>query len=113
MDAIKYLKENHGLTGRVVSMPCFEVFDAQSKEYRLKVLPDGIPSMSVDVMSTLGWERYSHEQFGLNRFGASGPYKDVYKVRTSAQTIALITMLTQNRNSNSHLKVSLSAPWPR
>jgi len=30
-------------------------------------------------MSTMGWERYSHEQFGLNRFGASGPYKDVYK----------------------------------
>lgn len=25
-----------------------------------------------------GWEKYSHEQFGLNRFGASGPYKDVY-----------------------------------
>jgi len=30
-------------------------------------------------MSTLGWEKYAHEQFGLNRFGASGPYKDVYK----------------------------------
>ena len=81
IDAIKYLKENHNLTARVVSLPCFEVFDAQSKEYRLKVIPDGIPSMSVEVMSTLGWERYSHEQFGLNRFGASGAYKDVYKVR--------------------------------
>jgi transketolase len=28
----------------------------------------------------MGWERYSHEQFGLNRFGASGPYKEVYAV---------------------------------
>jgi transketolase len=64
----------------VVSIPCFEVFDVQDKEYRLQVIPDGIPSLSVEVMSTLGWERYSHEQFGLNRFGASGPYKDVYKV---------------------------------
>ncbi len=81
VDAVKYLKEKHNLTARLVSMPCFEVFDAQTKEYRLKVLPDGIPSMSVEVMSTLGWERYSHEQFGLNRFGASGAYKDVYKVR--------------------------------
>jgi len=79
LDAAKYLKEKHSLTARVVSLPCFEVFDAQTKEYRLKVLPDGIPSMSVEVMSTLGWERYSHEQFGLNRFGASGAYKDVYK----------------------------------
>ena len=41
---------------------------------------DGIPTMSVEVMSTLGWEKYSHEQFGLNRFGASGPYKKVYEV---------------------------------
>jgi len=79
VEAVKTLQEQHSIKARVVSMPCFEIFDAQSKEYRLKTLPDGIPSMSVEVMSTLGWEKYSHEQFGLNRFGASGPYKDVYK----------------------------------
>ncbi|KFY21864.1 hypothetical protein V493_07044 [Pseudogymnoascus sp. VKM F-4281 (FW-2241)] len=79
VDAIKTLKEQHNLSARVVSIPCFEVFDGQSKEYRLSVLPDGIPSLSVEVMSTMGWERYTHEQFGLNRFGASGAYKDVYK----------------------------------
>lgn len=79
IDAVKYLAENHNIKARVVSMPCFEVFDAQPQEYRLSVLPDGIPSLSVEVMSTMGWERYTHEQFGLNRFGASGPYKDVYK----------------------------------
>ncbi|EQL00694.1 hypothetical protein G6O67_004654 [Ophiocordyceps sinensis] len=79
VDAAKYLEEKHGVKARIVSMPCFEVFDAQSKDYRLSVLPDGIPSLSVEVMSTMGWERYTHEQFGLNRFGASGAYKDVYK----------------------------------
>jgi transketolase len=79
VDAAKYLEENHGIKARIVSIPCFEVFDAQSKEYRLSVLPDGVPSLSVEVMSTMGWERYTHEQFGLNRFGASGAYKDVYK----------------------------------
>ena len=79
VDAAKYLQENHGIKARIVSIPCFEVFDAQSKEYRLSVLPDGVPSLSVEVMSTMGWERYTHEQFGLNRFGASGAYKDVYK----------------------------------
>ncbi|CBF88981.1 transketolase TKL1 [Aspergillus nidulans FGSC A4] len=78
IDAAKYLQEKHGVVARVVSIPCFEVFDAQDKEYRLKVLPDGIPILSVEVCSTMGWERYSHEQFGLNRFGASGPYKEVY-----------------------------------
>ena len=80
IDTVKELKEKHSLTARVVSIPCFEVFDTQSKEYRLEVIPDGIPALSVEVMSTMGWERYSHEQFGLNRFGASGAYKDVYKV---------------------------------
>ncbi|UNI15817.1 Transketolase [Purpureocillium takamizusanense] len=79
VDAAKYLAEKHNIKARIVSMPCFEVFDAQSKEYRLSVLPDGIPALSVEVMSTMGWERYTHEQFGINRFGASGAYKDVYK----------------------------------
>lgn len=88
--AVKYLKDNHKITARVVSIPCFEVFDAQTKDYRLKVLPDGIPSLSVEVMSTLGWERYSHEQFGLNRFGASGPYKEVYKVTHSLRSKKVI-----------------------
>ncbi|KAL4958786.1 transketolase tktA [Aspergillus stella-maris] len=78
IDAATYLQKNHGIVARVVSVPCFEVFDAQPKDYKLKVLPDGIPVLSVEVCSTMGWERYSHEQFGLNRFGASGPYKEVY-----------------------------------
>ncbi|KAJ5832091.1 hypothetical protein N7474_000402 [Penicillium riverlandense] len=78
VDAATYLKEKHGVAARVVSVPCFEVFDAQDKAYRLQVLPDGIPVLSVEVCSTMGWERYAHEQFGLNRFGASGPYKEVY-----------------------------------
>lgn len=45
----------------------------------LTLIPDGIPSMSVEVMSTLDWEKYSHEQFGQNGFGTSGAYKDVHK----------------------------------
>ncbi|KAL2006661.1 hypothetical protein VTN00DRAFT_9329 [Thermoascus crustaceus] len=79
IDAAAYLKEKHGIAARVVSIPCFEVFDAQDKSYRLQVIPDGIPVLSFEAASTMGWERYSHEQFGLNRFGASGPYKEVYK----------------------------------
>lgn len=78
LEAVKYLKEKHSTAARVVSMPCMEVFDAQPKDYKLSVIPDGIPALSVEVMSTMGWEKYTHEQFGLNRFGASGPYKEVY-----------------------------------
>lgn len=78
IDAATALKSK-GINARVVSAPCFEVFDSQPKEYKLKVLPDGIPVMSIEAASTMGWERYSHEQFGLNRFGASAPYKQVYE----------------------------------
>lgn len=53
IDAVNYLKEKHSLVARVVSLPCWEVFDAQDKEYKLSVLPDGIPILSVEVMSTL------------------------------------------------------------
>lgn len=88
VDAVKYLKEKHNLSARVVSIPCFEVFDSQDKEYRLSILPDGIPSLSVEVMSTMGWERYTHEQFGLNRFGASAPYLDLYKVRLEHNVVS-------------------------
>jgi transketolase len=80
LEAGKYLKDKHNLTARVVSMPCMEVFDAQPLSYKTTVIPDGIPALSVEVMSTMGWEKYTHEQFGLNRFGASGPYKEVYAV---------------------------------
>jgi transketolase len=79
LESVKVLKDK-GIAARVVSLPCWEVFDAQPKDYRLSVIPDGIPALSIEVMSTLGWEKYTHEQFGLNRFGASGPYKKVYEV---------------------------------
>lgn len=61
VDAAQHMKAKHDVIARVVSMPCWEVFDSQSKEYRLSVLPDGIPILSVEVLSTLGWERYAHE----------------------------------------------------
>ena len=86
LEAVKTLKEQ-GIPARVASLPCFEVFDAQDKEYKMSVIPGGIPSLSVEVMSTMGWEKYSHEQFGLNRFGASGPYKEVYKVSTHEMAV--------------------------
>jgi transketolase len=103
VDTVALLKEKHNIRAKVVSIPCFEVFDLQSKEYRLSVLPDGIPSMSVEVMSTMGWERYTHEQFGLNRFGASGAYKDVYKVRSDYTSLVFpSTVLTRSTEVRVH-----------
>ncbi|KAH8917313.1 transketolase [Atractiella rhizophila] len=71
--------QKEGLKVRVVSLPCWEVFEQQSHEYKLSVFPDGHPVYSVEPYSTQGWQKYSHAQDGINRFGMSGPYKDVYK----------------------------------
>jgi len=114
VDAVKYLAEKHNIKARVVSIPCFEVFDNQTKEYRLSVLPDGIPSLSVEVMSTMGWERYTHEQFGLNRFGASGAYKDVYKASFRAQPpFPLLRLLNFNRMLTCLVTCRSSSSLPR
>lgn len=78
IDAAKLLGSK-GVKVNVVSLPDWHTFDKQSPQYRLSVIPDGVPVLSVEVMSTVGWSKYAHESFGINRFGASGPYKDVYK----------------------------------
>ncbi|KAG0037238.1 Transketolase [Podila clonocystis] len=78
VDAAKILHDR-GIKARIVSMPSTTLFDEQDHGYRASVLIDGIPAVSVEAMSTLGWDRYAHESIGIDTFGASGPYKDVYK----------------------------------
>ncbi|KAF0271754.1 hypothetical protein FOG51_03135 [Hanseniaspora uvarum] len=78
VDAVKNLA-SAGIPARVVSLPDFNTFDKQSKEYKLEVFPDGAPVLSVEVLSTFGWNKYAHESFGINRFGASGKGPEVYK----------------------------------
>lgn len=78
VDAVKVLADK-GIKAGVVSLPCWSVFDKQSTEYKLSVFPDNVPILSAEVMATNGWQRYSHEQFGIDEFGASGPYKAVYE----------------------------------
>ncbi|KAM0752433.1 transketolase [Meredithblackwellia eburnea MCA 4105] len=70
--------EKSGVKARVASLPCLEVFDKQSREYQLSVLPDGAPIISIEAYSTQGWGKYSHEQIGLPAWGASAPFKQVY-----------------------------------
>lgn len=64
---------------RIVSMPCWELFDIQSIEYKLDVFPDSIPVMSIEASSTHGWHKYAHSSFGINTFGKSAPGGDLFK----------------------------------
>ncbi|EGN96012.1 hypothetical protein SERLA73DRAFT_112066 [Serpula lacrymans var. lacrymans S7.3] len=68
-----------GIKTRIVSMPCWSVFDSQDQQYRLSVLRSGAPILSLEALSTTGWQKYSHEQYGLPAWGASGPYQKVYE----------------------------------
>jgi len=74
--------ENKGIKVRVVSMPSWELFDAQPAGYREHVLPPSVTArLSVEAASPLGWERYTGMGgviLGLDHFGASAPYKDLY-----------------------------------
>ncbi|HZI59737.1 MAG TPA: transketolase [Pyrinomonadaceae bacterium] len=66
-----------GVPTRVVSMPCWELFDAESKEYRDEVLPPSIKArLSVEAGVRQGWDRYvgdAGDVVCLDRFGASAP----------------------------------------
>ncbi|MGB7845086.1 MAG: transketolase [Candidatus Acidiferrum sp.] len=72
-----------GIKARVVSMPCWELFDQQDAAYKEAVLPSNVTArVSVEMASTLGWERYvglNGKSIGMHSFGASAPLKDLLK----------------------------------
>jgi transketolase len=62
-----------GLSVRVVSMPSWDLFAAQSDFYREQVLPGDVPTLAVEAAATFGWERWADDAVGIDRFGASAP----------------------------------------
>ena len=72
-----------GVKVRIVSMPSTNIFDEQPQEYKESVLPKNIlKRVAVEAGVTLGWYKYvglEGRVIGLDRFGASAPYKTLYK----------------------------------
>jgi len=71
-----------GVQVRVVSMPCTQVFDAQDAAYRESVLPRGVPRVAVEAGVSDFWCKYvglEGKVIGIDRFGESAPFKDLYK----------------------------------
>ena len=68
-----------GISAAVVSMPSWELFEAQPVEYRQSVFPAGTPVLSIEAACTWGWERYAHASIGVNSFGMSGPGPKVFE----------------------------------
>jgi transketolase len=72
-----------GIRSRVVSMPSWEIFDHQSREYQESVLPARVTArISIEQASTFGWERYvgsGGRMIGMKTFGASAPLKELQR----------------------------------
>jgi transketolase len=72
-----------GVRARVVSMPSWDIFERQTKEYRDSVLPPNVKArVAIEQASTFGWERYIGEKgrvIGMHTFGASAPLKELQK----------------------------------
>ncbi len=67
---------------KVISMPCQDLFDKQSQSYKKKILGESKIKISIEAASTDCWKKYVGADgltFGINTFGKSAPYKDIYK----------------------------------
>jgi transketolase len=77
------LLKQKGMEARVVSMPCWELFEAQAQSYRDQVLPPDVTArMSIEAAATFGWERWIGNRgyaFGIDHFGTSAPASAIAK----------------------------------
>jgi transketolase len=61
------------VAARVVSMPCWDLFEVQDDDYQESVLPPDIPTLAVEAASSFGWDRWADDSVSIDRFGASAP----------------------------------------
>ena len=67
---------------KVVSVPCQDIFDLQSRPYKQKILGETKFKISIEAASTDCWRKYVGTEglsFGIDTFGKSAPYKEIYK----------------------------------
>ena len=75
------LKENN-IHSKVVSMPCMELFDKQPEDYRKDILEENSLIITIEAGSVMSWQKYIKNKganLGIDKFGESAPYKEVYK----------------------------------
>ncbi|MBS1766702.1 MAG: transketolase [Acidobacteria bacterium] len=71
--------EAEGVPTRVVSMPSWDLFEAQDAAYRASVLPASAKKLAIEAGSTLGWQRHADAAVGLDHFGASAPAEVLFE----------------------------------
>ncbi len=90
---------------KVISMPCMELFELQSKSYKNKILEETKFKISIEAGSSDCWKKYVGDNgiaFGIDEFGKSAPYKDIYKYfgleSTNVKSITKKLLNKQNDN---------------
>ena len=76
----KLAKDN--IYSKIISMPCQEIFDSQKNSYKKKIMNETIYKVSIEASTTNNWDKYfgkNGKKFGINDFGKSAPYKDIFK----------------------------------
>ncbi len=71
-----------GIGARVVSIPSWELFEEQTNAYRKSVIDPRTVRIAIEAAGPMGWERYTGENgafIGMRSFGASAPFKELYK----------------------------------
>ncbi len=66
-----------GITARVVSMPCWSLFEEQDDDYQDRVLGPGAPVLSVEAAASFGWAAWADDSVAIDHFGLSGPGGEV------------------------------------
>ena len=81
IDAFNKLRDLN-INSKVISMPCQELFNKQSKEYKEKIIEKNSIKISIEASSIHGWEKYVGPEgisLGMESFGKSAPIKDLYE----------------------------------
>ena len=75
--------EGDSIEARVISLPCWEAFDAQDEAYRESVIPTSVRRrVTIEMGATMGWERYAGDEgaiLGIDHFGASAPAPVIFE----------------------------------
>jgi transketolase len=90
LQAQKDLREIN-IDSKVVSMPCQELFNQQDIGYKNEIVNKDVPVITIEASSINSWEKYSKNNMGIETFGESAPFKEVYKHfnLTSAKIVEL------------------------
>ena len=83
------------ISSKVISVPCFDIFDKQNENYKKEILGENTFKISIEASSQSGWKKVVGKDgvtVGMSTFGKSGPYKEIYKLfnLTSDEVIKIV-----------------------